>query len=95
MNKEIKLQKEDIRNQHDEIKWHLQQNSSITSWEAIKNYGITRLAAIIFNLRKEGFTIVSNKEIVKKKFGREITVVTYIYSKPLKINKQTSIYDYI
>ena len=30
---------------------HLQQYGSITSWEAIKEYGATRLSAIIYNLR--------------------------------------------
>jgi hypothetical protein len=34
------------------IKAHLLNNKIITSWEAIENYGATRLAAIIFNLRK-------------------------------------------
>ena len=30
---------------------HLEENGSITSWEAIKEYGATRLSAIIYNLR--------------------------------------------
>lgn len=30
---------------------HLEGNGSITSWEAIKEYGATRLSAIIYNLR--------------------------------------------
>lgn len=33
---------------------HLRENGSITSWEAIQQYGATRLSAIIFNLRKKG-----------------------------------------
>lgn len=32
---------------------HLKDFGSITSWEAIREYGITRLSAVIFNLRKE------------------------------------------
>ena len=28
---------------------HLQEKGSITSWEAIKEYGATRLSAIIYN----------------------------------------------
>ena len=79
-----------------EIKWHLQEKSTITSWEAIKDYGITRLSAIIFNLRKEGYSIISKTDIVKNKFGREIKVVTYVYEKPIRSNHphQYSIYDY-
>ena len=37
----------------DRILNHLITKGSITSWEAIKEYGITRLSAVIFNLRKE------------------------------------------
>ena len=36
---------------------HLKKNGSITSLEAIDLYGATRLCAIIFNLRKEGYNI--------------------------------------
>ena len=36
---------------------HLQKKHSITSWQAIEEYGATRLSAIIFNLRKEGWDI--------------------------------------
>lgn len=32
---------------------HLQEKGTITSWEAIQNYGATRLSSIIFNLRKK------------------------------------------
>mgnify|MGYP003115221740 FL=1 len=94
--KEIQITKQDIKSQMCEIKWHLQEKSTITSWEAIKHYGITRLSAIIFNLRKEGYSIISKTDIVKNKFGREIKVVTYVYEKPIRSNHphQYSIYDY-
>lgn len=36
---------------------HLQHKKYITSWEAIQNYGITRLSAVIFNLRESGWNI--------------------------------------
>ena len=40
---------------------HLMENGSITSWEAIKEYGATRLSAIIYVLRhKYGMNIVSD-----------------------------------
>lgn len=34
------------------VREHLLREGHITSWEAITNYGATRLSAIIFNLRK-------------------------------------------
>lgn len=36
---------------------HLKKHGSITSIEAIDNYGATRLSAIIFCLRKKGYDI--------------------------------------
>lgn len=36
---------------------HLQDKKYITSWEAIQKYGITRLSAVIFNLRESGWNI--------------------------------------
>ena len=42
------------------VKDHLRHYKKITSWEAIKKYKATRLAAIIFNIKKElkaGWTI--------------------------------------
>jgi len=41
---------------------HLRTHKSITSWEAIQNYGATRLAAIVFNLKNEGWDIFTTKE---------------------------------
>jgi hypothetical protein len=35
----------------DKVLAHLKKHKSITSWAAIDNYGATRLAAIIFDLR--------------------------------------------
>jgi predicted methyltransferase len=46
---------------------HLEKYGSITSWEAIKKYNITRLAAIIFDLRDEGNKIYASNE---KKNGK-------------------------
>jgi hypothetical protein len=41
---------------------HLQEHGSITSWDAIQLYRATRLSAIIFNLRDEGYDITSKNE---------------------------------
>ena len=57
---------------------HLQEYGSIDTWKAIKLYRATRLSAIIFNLRKEGYNIESERiesdwEMVKT------NAVNYIY----------------
>ena len=38
---------------------HLMQFGSITTWEAIQQYGITRLSGRIFDLRKAGYNIIT------------------------------------
>lgn len=38
---------------------HLMQHGSITTWEAIQQYGITRLSGRIFDLRKAGYKIIT------------------------------------
>jgi hypothetical protein len=43
----------------DQVLKHLKEKGSIDSWTAIQQYGATRLSAIIFNLRRRGFDIVS------------------------------------
>ena len=52
--KTIKITEKEVKSQSDAVLWHLKTYGSITSYEAIKEYGATRLSAIIFNHRKEG-----------------------------------------
>lgn len=40
---------------------HLLLHGSITSWEAIQKYGVTRLSGLIYQYKKEGFNIVSKQ----------------------------------
>lgn len=53
----------------DKVLNHLKENKTITSWEAIKCYGCTRLSAVIFNLRKKGYNITSRKEKFTDRYG--------------------------
>lgn len=55
---------------------HLNQHGEITAWEAIQAYGITRLAAWICELRKDGVEIVT-ENVVKKKGERTISYAKY------------------
>ena len=60
--------------QKDQVLQHLKKRKSITSWEAITSYRITRLASIIFDLRDE-YEIVSLQERKgNKKFVRYVLV---------------------
>lgn len=52
------------------IQMHLIEKGSITSWEAIKEYGATRLSAIIYNLRHHyNMNIISEKIEFTDRFG--------------------------
>lgn len=44
-------------NKHKQVLEHLKQYGTIESMQAINQYGATRLAAIIFDLREKGYNI--------------------------------------
>lgn len=61
------------------IMLHLQQYGSITSWEAIKEYGATRLSAIIYNLRyKYSMNIINEKIDFTDRYGNKSYFVKYV-----------------
>lgn len=51
--------------QYQQVLEHLEKGYSISQLEATQKYGILRLGAIIFNLRKAGYSI--STEIVRNK----------------------------
>lgn len=63
----------------DKVLTHLQLQGSITSWTAIKEYGITRLSAIIYTLRKQGFIIESEPVNFIDRFGDKSTFAKYVF----------------
>lgn len=94
--KEITIIENDVKSQKDMVLWHLKTFKTLTSYQAFKEYGITRLSAIIFNIRKEGFDITSQKESTINRFNRSVDFAIYTYTPPLKeqVYIQTSILDY-
>lgn len=60
---------------------HLLSGKELSSIEAISLYGATRLGAIIFNLKKEGYIINSRREKVKNRFGHTSNPSIYSISK--------------
>jgi|TARA_R110002012_G_scaffold267299_1_gene450999 hypothetical protein len=90
--KEIKIQAHEVKSQSDAILWHLKKYGSITSYEAIKEYGATRLSAIIFNHRKDGYNIDSMPLTKKTRFGRNTTISKYVYKKPINLNNQLGMF---
>lgn len=58
---------------------HLNQFGGITSLEAIKIYGITRLASRITDLRKKGYPIADKWVQVTTRNGEKTRVKCYIW----------------
>ena len=55
----------------------LQNHGSISPWYAINHLGNTRLAATIFELKKDGYNISSETVKGKNKFGDTISYAKY------------------
>lgn len=66
-------------NKTNAIQLHLIEKGNITSWEAIKEYGATRLSAIIYVLRhKRGMNIISETIEFTDRFGNKGHYAKYI-----------------
>jgi len=66
-------------NKTSEILRHLEEHGSITAWEAIKEYGATRLSAIIYNLRHNyGLNIVSEDVEFVDRYGTNSSYAKYV-----------------
>ena len=81
--RKITIQESEVKTQASAVLWHLGTFGSITSYEAIKEYGATRLAAIIFNHRKNGYYIKSVPLKKKTRFGRSVIIAKYVYEEDL------------
>lgn len=55
---------------------YMRKNGSITTLEAFKYLGITRLAGVIFELRKE-YTIISKTEEYRNRYGEKTACSRY------------------
>lgn len=56
---------------------HIKRYGSITTFTAFNSYGATRLSAIIFNLKKDGYKIKSEPINVKTRYGNKVIVSKY------------------
>lgn len=57
---------------------HLERHGSITPMEAFKDYGITRLSAAVFTLRKRGYDIDTIMESATNRYGKKVSYAKYI-----------------
>jgi len=68
------------------VKSHLLERGKITSWEAIENYGATRLSAIIFNLRDRGMPIETKDIEFEDRYGNKSTYAQYVLNQTVNLN---------
>ena len=71
-------------NKTQKVLQHLEEKGSISPWEAIKEYGETRLGAKIFNLKKKGYNIVTKMEGFKDRYGDKSRFARYYLIKEKK-----------
>lgn len=64
--------------QTDMILIHLKDSGGITSWEAIKEYGCTRLSARIYELRKRGYNIENERVYTRNRYRKPVSYVRYV-----------------
>lgn len=56
---------------------YINEFGSITSLEAFRDLGVTRLSAKIYNLRKRGYIVVNHDEKCKNRYGDVVHYVRY------------------
>tara|TARA_R110001599_G_C11863480_1_gene622034 strand:+ start:382 stop:600 length:219 start_codon:yes stop_codon:yes gene_type:complete len=63
--------------QKEQILTHLKKYGSITSWDAIMEYGVTRLSHHIYCLRNEGYIIPDKRIQVNTRLGKTTNISKY------------------
>ena len=63
--------------QEQKVLSHLKRYAGLTTLTAFERYGISRLSARIFELREEGYDIVSVPRVVKNRYGDDCHIVEY------------------
>ena len=64
-------------NQRTRIYEYMREHGGITTLDAMYDLGVTRLSGRIFDLRKSGVEIGSERVTVKNRYGEDCSVVRY------------------
>ena len=64
-------------NKTEDIKQFFETGHSLTSMEAFSMFGSTRLADVVFRLRKRGMNIVGKERVGKDRYGRMCRYFVY------------------
>lgn len=66
------------KSQTEDVLRFMREEGSITSMDAIKEFGATRLSSIIFNLRDRGYDIETRMEVSKNIYGHIVEYARYV-----------------
>ncbi len=66
---------------------HLLSGKELTSIQAIELFGVTRLSALIFNLRQKGYDIRQRRQTVNTRYGRHTSVAVYWLEDPKEVRE--------
>ena len=71
---------------------YLKKNNSITSWKAIQDFHITRVADVILRLRQEGHNIETQKVTHRNsRTGKVTQYAKYVYNEPIVVGDNYSL----
>lgn len=56
---------------------YMEEHGSISSMEAFKDLGVTRLSAVIFDLRADGYEIDAKREKTVNRYGDKVSFARY------------------
>lgn len=74
--------------QKDMVLDYINEFGSITPIDAFKDLGITRLAAVVCRLRREGHDIHNEREHALNRYGQTVRYVRYSFGKEEKDENQ-------
>lgn len=63
--------------QKDAVLKYIEEVGSISSFDAFREFGITRLSAVIYDLRKLGYDVVTETKETTNRFGKKIYYGVY------------------
>ena len=70
--------------QVDRVLRHLKDHKGITTYEAFREYGITRLSDKIYRLRKKGFMVINETVYARNRYKEPVKFVRYHLEKDVR-----------
>jgi len=69
---------ENLGKQEQRVLEYMQRNNTINPLQSWVDCGVYRLSAVIFNLKKKGYEIESNRSVAMNRFDEEVKFAEYL-----------------